>query len=230
MQALRFTLAAAAIALASPVRAEPADPRPPNAPNQRPAFPDQTRAPKPERPTPVVVTTFAEGIASGWGFKFLPDGRVLVTEKAGRLRIVSQDGKPGPAIPGVPAVDPGGQGGLLDVALSPDFARDRLVYLSFAEPRRDGNGTSVARGRLVEEGGSARLEDATVIFRQSPSYTNNLHFGSRLVFAPDGKLFVTVGERSDDATRVHAQDLASGFGKVFRLDPDGSTPSDNPFV
>lgn len=202
----------------------------PNAPNQRPAFEGQTRAPSPAQPLAVAVTPAVTGLQGVWALEFLPDGRMLVTEKAGRMRIIGTDGRPGPPIGGVPRVDARGQGGLLDVALSPDFATDRLVYLSFSEPRQDGNGTSVARGQLVEEGGQARLEGVQVIFRQTPSWTNNLHFGSRLVFAPDRKLFVTVGERSDNATRVHAQDLTSGFGKVFRINRDGSVPPDNPFV
>lgn len=121
---------------------------------------------------------------------------------------------------------------MLDVALSPDFTRDQLIYMSFSEPRSPvGNGTSVARARLVEEAGKIpRLEGLTVIFRQEPAWNNNLHFGSRLVFARDGHLFVTVGERSDAASRVHAQDLSSGFGKIFRIEADGTPPKDNPFV
>lgn len=202
----------------------------PNAPGQRPAFEGQTRAPSPTQKTAVSVTPVASGLQAGWALEFLPDGRMLVTEKAGRMRLVTTDGRIGPAIEGVPAVDSRGQGGLLDVALSPTFASDGLVYWSFSEPRPDGNGTSVARGQLVEVGGRARLDDVQVIFRQTPSYTNNLHFGSRLVFAPDGKLFVTVGERSDRETRVGAQDLRSGFGKVFRINADGSVPPDNPFA
>ena len=229
MSRLRGLLLAGALALGpSTGRAAPVDAGPPNAPSQRPAFPGQTRAAQPEAPLAVVVTPVATGLAGAWALEFLPDGRMLVSEKAGRLRIVGPDGRAGPPIAGVPAVDSRGQGGLLDVALSPGFATDRLLYWSFSEPRPDGNGTSVARGRLSEDG--TRFEGVQVVFRQTPSWTNNMHFGSRLVFAPDGRLFVTVGERSDNATRVHAQDLDSGFGKVFRIEPDGGIPSDNPFV
>jgi glucose/arabinose dehydrogenase len=226
---MRFKLAAwLAVSLATTASAQTA---PPNAPDQKPAFPGQTRAPAPAQASAVGTTTVAEGIQGGWGFVFLPDGRMLVTEKAGRLRLVGKEGRPGPPLAGVPAVDSRGQGGLLDVALSPGFAQDRLVYLSFSEPRQGGgNGTSVARGRLVEEGESARLEDVQVVFRQMPAWENNMHFGSRLVFAPDGKLFVTVGERSDREPRVQAQQLSSGLGKVFRINPDGSAPADNPFA
>ena len=224
----RFLLAA--LTLTAAAGAATAQTEPPNAPGQRPAFPQQTRAPAPERATAVAVTPAAEGLQSGWGFEFMPDGRTVVTEKPGRIRIVGRDGKPGDPVAGVPRVDGRGQGGLLDIALSPGFANDRLVFFSFTEPRERGNGASVARARLVEEGGRARLEDVQVIFRQTPAWENNLHFGSRLVFAPDGKLFVTVGERSDRTPRVQAQQLSSGLGKVFRINPDGSAPPDNPFV
>jgi glucose/arabinose dehydrogenase len=233
---MRIAIAAVAAVLAvagaaGPARAASAETAPPNAPNQTPAFPGQTRAPLPAQATAFATTMVAEGIQGGWAFAFLPDARVIVTEKAGRLRIVGQDGRPGAPVAGVPSVDARGQGGLLDVALSPDFARDRLVYLSFSEPRQGGgNGTSVARGTLAEEGGQARLDNVQVIFRQTPAWQNTMHFGSRLAFAPDGKLFVTVGERFEREPRVQAQNLASGLGKVFRINPDGSTPADNPFV
>ena len=234
MRKRTVAIAAALVAgsLSAPAAwAASAETAPPNAPDQKPAFPGQTRAPAPAEPTAVATTTVAEGIQGGWGFEFLPDGRMIVTEKSGQLRIVPPNGTPGEPIKGVPKVDARGQGGLLDVALSPNFAEDRLVYLSFSEPRQGGgNGTSVARGKLVEENGQPRLENVQVIFRQTPAWQNNMHFGSRLVFAPDGKLFVTVGERSDREPRVQAQQLSSGLGKVFRINPDGSAPADNPFV
>ncbi len=222
----------AALILAASLAVAPAlaQEGPPNAPDQRPAFPGQTRAPAPAAATAVAVTPVAAGLRDAWGFEFLPDGRMIVTERRGALRLVARDGTAGPAIEGIPAVDARGQGGLLDVALSPRFAEDRLVYLSFAEPRADGNGTSVVRGRLVEEAGRARFADAQVVFRQTPSYRGDKHFGSRLTFAPDGRLFVTVGERSDAGPRVQAQDLGSGLGKVFRIEADGRVPADNPFV
>ncbi|MGA0598622.1 PQQ-dependent sugar dehydrogenase [Enterovirga sp. CN4-39] len=234
MRKRTVAIAAALVAgsLSAPAAwAASAETAPPNAPDQKPAFPGQTRAPAPAEPTAVATTTVAEGIQGGWGFEFLPDGRMIVTEKSGQLRIVPPNGTPGEPIKGVPKVDSRGQGGLLDVALSPNFAEDRLVYVSFSEPRQGGgNGTSVARGKLVEENGQPRLENVQVIFRQTPAWQNNMHFGSRLVFAPDGKLFVTVGERSDREPRVQAQQLSSGLGKVFRINPDGSAPADNPFV
>ena len=207
-----------------------ADDGPPNARDQSPAFPGQTRAPRPAVPLPGAVIPFAEGLAPSWALEFLPDRRILTTEKAGGMRILAADGRSSVEVTGVPRVDGRGQGGLLDVAPSPDFARDRLVFFSFSEPRGGGNGTSVARATLVEENGRARLDGLSVIFRQEPAWTNNLHFGSRLVFATDGTLFVTVGERSDAETRGQAQDLRSGLGKVFRINPDGSIPADNPFA
>lgn len=173
---------------------------------------------------PVRLVTVASGLERPWGMAFLPDGRLLVTEKPGRLRLVSLEGKVGPPLSGVPIVDAAGQGGLLDVALDPDFPKSRLVYVSYAEPREGGNGTAVARGRLTETG----LEDVKVIFRQQPTVQSGHHFGSRLVFARDGRLFVTLGERNSE--RARAQDLDSHIGKVVRIERDGGVPSDNPFV
>ncbi len=176
----------------------------------------------------IQVTTVAEGLAYPWGLDFLPDGRMIVSERPGRLRLVSADGTVAAPIAGVPLVDARGQGGMLDVALHPDFASNRLVYFSFSE--RDGalNGTSVARARL-SAGGDA-LENLEVIFRQEPKVDSTLHFGSRLVFDGKGHLFVTLGERFDEEFRQQAQDVGSLFGKVVRLNEDGSIPQDNPFV
>lgn len=207
----------------------PAETAAPEAP-YKPLLPNQTRAPKPDTATAVKTETVAKGLDSPWAMEFLPDGRMLVTEKAGKMRIVAKDGTVGAPIDGVPKVMAKGQGGLLDVALSPSFASDRLVYISYSEPREKGNGTTVARAKLIEDKGAGRLDDLKVIFRQMPSYDGDKHFGSRLVFAPDGKLFVTVGERSDKVTRVQAQDLSSGLGKVFRIDTDGNAVKDNPFA
>jgi glucose/arabinose dehydrogenase len=172
----------------------------------------------------VRLVTVAEGLEHPWGIAFLPDGRALVTERPGRLRVVAKDGTVGPALDGVPAVAATGQGGLLGIALDPDFASNRLVYLSYAEPREGGNGTSVARGQLEERG----LVDVEVIFRQQPTVPGRHHFGSRLVFARDGRLFVTLGDRNSE--RARAQTLDSHIGKVVRIERDGSVPADNPFV
>lgn len=177
---------------------------------------------------PLDVQTVASGLENPWGLAFLPDGRMLVTERAGRLRIVSRNGTVSSPVIGVPPVLASGQGGLLDVALAPDFDATRLVYLSYAEPREGASGTSVARGRLVEDAGNARLENVEVIFRQQPAVSGSGHYGSRLVFGRDGTLFVTLGERQTQ--RARAQDLSTHLGKVARILPDGGVPDDNPFA
>jgi aldose sugar dehydrogenase len=169
--------------------------------------------------------TIARGLEHPWGLAFLPDGRMLVTERPGRVRIITPGGQLSKPLSGVPRVLASGQGGLLDVALDPQFADNRLVYLSYAEPQEDGTaGTAVARGRLLDN----RLEDMRVIYRQHPLVKGNLHFGSRLVFARDGTLFVTQGDRFN--YREQAQDLSSGLGKIVRINPDGSLPPDNPYM
>jgi aldose sugar dehydrogenase len=181
--------------------------------------------------THVRVQTFASGLTHPWGLAFLPDGVMLVTERPGRMRIVGPDGKLSTPLDGLPAVDARRQGGLLDVMLHPEFARNNLVYFSYAEPGEGGsNGTAVARGRL-ERGGTPRLADVQVIFRQEPKVTGSQgHFGSRLVFDREGKLWVTVGERLLDQYRVRAQTLDNHFGKVLRLNDDGTPAPDNPFI
>jgi glucose/arabinose dehydrogenase len=172
----------------------------------------------------VRVETVARGLEHPWALEFLPDGRMLVTERPGRLRIVDLSGRISQPLAGVPEVEAAGQGGLLDVALDPGFAQNRLVYLSYAELREGGAGTAVARGRLGED----RLDDVRVIYRQQPKVAGGNHFGSRLVFARDGRLFVTQGERF--GYRDQAQDLSSLLGKIVRINADGSVPDDNPFV
>ena len=185
-----------------------------------------TKAPARESPRPVKVETFARGLVHPWGLAFLPDGRLLVTERPGRLRLISKQGELAPAISGVPDVYASGQGGLLDVALAPDFANSQLIYLSYAEPRGGGkNGTSVARARLVATDGGGRLEDVQVIFRQEPAYASSHHFGSRLVFMPDGSLFITAGERFSQ--RDEAQNPGNHIGKLMRLSPDGAAYAGN---
>lgn len=174
----------------------------------------------------VRVVEVATGLEHPWSIAFLPEGRMLVTERPGRLRIVEQDGRISAPVAGVPRVEAIGQGGLLDVALSPDFVRSQLIFLSYAEPREGGNGTSVARARLVD----GRLADFKVIFRQMPGVDSPGHFGSRLVFARNGLLFVTLGERQSKHFAIRAQDLESDFGKVVRLTADGAAPPDNPFA
>ncbi|KRE02129.1 hypothetical protein ASE63_07070 [Bosea sp. Root381] len=174
----------------------------------------------------LTVETVASGLEHPWGLAFLPDGRMLVTERPGRLRLVGTDGKLSPPITGVPNVAARGQGGLLDVALDPGFAQNRTVYLSFAEARAGGSGTSVARARLNARG--TALEGVSVIFRQMPTVSSNLHFGSRLVFDRSGALFVTVGDRYSQ--RDQAQNPANHIGKIMRIRPEGGAAEGNPKV
>lgn len=206
----------------------PLETRAANAPDQRPAFAGQTRAPGVRTQAALAHTVVASGLVEPWGLAMLPDGRWLVTERPGRLRIVTAQGVVGEPITGLPEVDARGQGGLLDVLVGPSFAQDRLIYWSYAEPRQGGNATSVARGRLSPDG--ARVENVQVIFRALPAYEGTLHYGSSLAFAPDGKLFITLGERSDAPMRPQAQDLGSHMGKTIRINADGTVPQDNPFV
>ncbi len=172
------------------------------------------------------VHTVADGLANPWAVAFLPDGQgFLVSERPGNLRRISPEGAISAPLVGVPKVYATGQGGLLDVVLSPDFATDRLVYLSYAEAGDGAAGTTVGRGRLSAD--TTALEGFEVIFRQQPKLSNGVHFGSRLVFDRDGHLFIALGDNNDRPT---AQALDKLQGKLVRLYPDGSIPQDNPFV
>ena len=213
---------------ADAVTGAPVETRPAHGADQQPAFAGQTRAPGVRTEQAMSHTVVAEGLEHPWGLAQLPDGRWLVTEKPGRMRIVTGQGTIGEPVQGLPAVDARGQGGLLDVVVGPDFANDRMIYWSYSEPREGGNATSVARGKLSGTGN--RVDDVQVIFRALPVYDGDKHFGSSLAFAPDGKLFITLGERSDRPMRPQAQDLGSHMGKTIRINADGSVPSDNPFV
>jgi glucose/arabinose dehydrogenase len=189
---------------------------------------EQGSAQRSPQPDPIEGVVTAETVASEleypWALAFLPDGRILVTERPGRLRIVAPSGRVSEPLGGVPKVQAAGQGGLLDVAVDPKFSENRLVYLSYAEPGVGGAGTAVARGRL----GEGELDQVQVIYRQQPKVQGGGHFGSRLVFAQDGTLFITQGDRQ--GYREQAQNLGSGLGKLIRINPDGSIPRDNPFV
>jgi glucose/arabinose dehydrogenase len=207
--------------------------RPPEAPRQTPAFAGQTRAAVKKSDVAFDVVTITGGLEHPWGMAFLPDGRMLVTEKPGRMRVVSMDGAlSAPAI-GLPEVDARGQGGLLDVAIDPDFTANRLIYWSYAEVDAAGNtNTAVARGTFIDAvaGAPPRIQDARTIYRQTPKMPSTAHYGSRLVFARDGTLFVTQGERMINEGRMQAQRLDGLLGKVVRINPDGSIPADNPFT
>jgi aldose sugar dehydrogenase len=181
----------------------------------------QSVAPDAQR---IAVDVVASGLVYPWALAFLPDGRMLVTERPGALRIVTSRGEISAPIADVPAVQAEGQGGLLDVALDPQFASNRALYLSYAERGAGGAGTAVARAELTGE----RLTNVRVIFRQQPKVSGRNHFGSRLVPRGDGTLFVALGDRFTQ--RERAQDLTSTIGKVVRIGTDGSIPADNPFV
>lgn len=173
-------------------------------------------APKPE----VVV----QGLSDPWSLAFLPDGRMLITERGGSIRIAGKDGQLAPPLTGLPAVDVGGQCGLLDVAVDPDFARNRFIFWTFAEPGQPGNSTAIARGRLVDD----KLVDVRTIFSQKPKIASRAHCGSRIVFDRAGNLWVGLGDRFTE--RDQAQNPANHLGKIIRIDRDGKAPADNPFV
>ena len=188
-------------------------------------FAEPTRSPTPaSSPSPFKITTVTEGLQNPWGLALLPDGRMLVTERPGRMRLISREGKLSTPLTGVPNVVAQGQGGLLDVTLSPTFAQDKLVYWAYSESGDGGAGTAVARGRL----GESSIDEAKVIWRQTPKVNSPNHFGSRIVFRSDGTLFVTLGDRYNQRPLV--QDLSSTIGKLVRINADGTIPRDNPFV
>ena len=176
-------------------------------------------------PRPEVV---ASGLENPWGVGFLPDGRFLVTEKSGRIRVVGADGKLGAPVAGLPAIATGGQGGLLDVLVDSAFARNRTFYFCFSEPEAGGsaNSTALARAQLSADG--SRLEGLKVIFSQRPKVASRHHFGCRIVEAKDGSLFLTLGDRF--SRKEDAQKLDNHLGKLVRIAKDGSVPADNPFV
>lgn len=209
-----------------------------------PAFTGQTRAPERLSNVRLNIETVATGLIHPWAIALMPDGRMLVTERPGRLRVVSRDGTISPPVEGLPLVVAQSperpldiapataqrQGGLLDVVLAPDFARSRMIYWAYSEERggERRNGTSVARGRLSDD--ARRVENVQVIFRQEPAWESLLHFGASLVFDRAGHLYVGLGERSVIDARPLAQDLSTHIGKVVRINADGTVPRDNPFV
>jgi glucose/arabinose dehydrogenase len=176
---------------------------------------------------PIQVETVTNGLQYPWGLAFLPDGRMLVTERPGRLRIVTPDGKLSPPIAGLPKVFARGQGGLHDVIVDRNFSQNRTIYFCFADPFRSGARTALARARLADEA-TPYIEDLRVIFKQDGPLSNGNHFGCRIVQMPDNNLFLTMGDHF--SYRDEAQNLANHLGKVVRIAPDGSVPTDNPFV
>ncbi|SFS30302.1 PQQ-dependent sugar dehydrogenase [Sphingobacterium wenxiniae] len=194
----------------------------------KPAFEGQTRIAGVKTTTPYGHTVLTDKLKSPWGIAVLPDGRALVTEKEGTMRIVSADGTVSEAITGIPKVDSQGQGGLLGLTLDPNFASNRMVYWVFSEPVNGGNHTAVGKGKLAEDEKS--IEGATVIYQALPTYDGKLHYGGRIIFDKSGNLLVSTGERSDLATRPQSQDLKSALGKIVRITTDGKPAAGNPFA
>jgi glucose/arabinose dehydrogenase len=175
----------------------------------------------------LTVETVARGLVNPWALAFLTDGRMLVTERPGRMRIVGKDGKLSPALTGMPRVFARGQGGLHDVVLDRDYAQTSTIYFCFAQPANGGGRTALARAKLIDEA-TPRLDDVKLIFQQEGPLSSGNHFGCRIAQAPDGNLFLTLGEHF--TTRDQAQNLGNHLGKIVRIKPDGSVPPDNPFV
>lgn len=216
-------LAAGGLAIAA--GAAPVPQGEPNSPEQKPAFAGQTRAPAMSSTAAFEVETVAAGLSKPWGVDFLADGRMLVTEKTGALRIVGKDGNLSAPVPGVPEVDARGQGGLLDVGV-----KGNTVCLTYAEPRGEGKTGTAAYCATPSAKGAFSMAGGKVVFRQTPAWASTKHYGSRLVFARDGNLFITTGERSDPEPRQYAQNLDATLGKVVRVTMAGAPAPGNPFA
>jgi len=206
---------------------DPVETSPPNT-NYKPAFVGQTRVGSVRTTTELKIEEIAQNIGRPWGIISMPNGDLLITDKMGFMQLFTSDGTLIAKIEGFPTVDDGGQGGMLDVAVDPDFNTNRMIYWTFSEPFGNGNLTSVAKGKLSND--NKRIENPTVIFRAEPSYKGSLHYGGRIIFDTQGNLYVSTGERSDLATRPQAQQLNSALGKILKMDKNGQAISDNPFV
>lgn len=193
----------------------------------KPAFEGQTRIAGVKSATSYEGTLLDSSLTRPWGIATLPDGRFIITEKGGAMKVTTAEGKVGTTVSGVPKVDSEGQGGLLGVCIDPAFEQNRMVYWAFSEPVSGGNLTSVAKGKLSAD--EKKLEGVKVIYRATPAFKGKLHYGGRVIFTKDGNLIVTTGERSDISTRPKAQDLNSGLGKVIRITTDGKPVGGNPF-
>lgn len=194
----------------------------------KPAFKGQTRIAPIKTTTPYSVEILNQNLGKPWGIVNLPDGRFLITEKTGFINVVSSDGKQVSKIEGFPKVDSKGQGGMLDVALDPDFKTNNMIYFVFSEPFGDGNLTSVGKGKLSQD--MKNISDVQVVFRATPSYDGDKHYGGRLQIDKDGNLFVSTGERSDKQTRVYAQKTDNYLGKILKITKDGKPAPGNPFM
>ncbi|WP_245798409.1 PQQ-dependent sugar dehydrogenase [Cnuella takakiae] len=200
---------------------------PPNT-SYQPAFPGQTRIGSVTTQTAYEGKLLNSALSRPWGITTLPDGRLLITEKSGTMRIATTQGQLGPSITGIPAVDDRGQGGLLGLTVDPQFTANRMVYWVFSEPVQEGNLTAVAKGRLSDN--EQQIENATVIYRAGPAYNGTMHYGGRIVVDGTGNLIISTGERSDLATRPQAQDPASGLGKIIRITKEGQPAPGNPTI
>lgn len=194
----------------------------------KPAFEGQTRIAGAKTTTPYEAVIIADGLSNPWAVTSLPDGRLVITEKGGTIRIATTNGGLSTPITGFPEVDDRNQGGLLDVAPAPDFDKSRMLYFTFAEKTSQGSLTAVGKGKLSAD--EKQIENFQVIFRAIPYYDNSMHFGSRIVFDDKGNIFVSTGERSDLATRPKAQLLDNGYGKIIHITPDGKPVAENPFI
>lgn len=215
------------IATSSDTSSNPVETKSPNT-DYKPAFAGQTRIGGVKTSTPIEGKVLTSDLKKPWGITSLPDGRLLITEKGGTMRIATQTGEVSAAITGLPEVNSNGQGGLLGLTLDPSFASNRMVYWTFSENTSGGNLTAVAKGRLSDDG--TKMENATVIYRATPAYNGNLHYGSRIIFDKTGNIIFSTGERSDKVTRPQAQDVNSGLGKIIRITPDGKPAPGNPTV
>ncbi|WP_336516438.1 PQQ-dependent sugar dehydrogenase [Pollutibacter soli] len=205
----------------------PVETKTPNS-TYKPAFVGQTRIGAVVTKSTYEVKLLDSSLRSPWGIAPLPDGRFIVTEKEGNIRILSANGKPGEHISGVPKVNPRSQGGLLGICIDPAFEQNKLIYWAFSEPLAEGNITSVGKAKLSSDEKS--LEDVTVIYRATPAVRGPYHYGGRVLFAKDGTLFLSTGEHADPDSRFQAQDINSGLGKIIRLTTEGKPAPGGPFA
>lgn len=208
----------------TPGTSSPVETQMPNSTQYKPAFEGQTRIAGVKTATTFATKIVTQALIKPWSMVAMPDGRFLITQKEGMFRIVSPNGTVSNNISGAPALDAAGQGGLLGVALDPDFITNRMIYFVFSEPVAGGNHAAVARARLRED--ETAIENPTVIYRVTPTYKGNLHNGGKLVFNKEGNLFVTSGERSDIATRPLAQDNTTSLGKILLITKTGQAVTD----
>lgn len=211
---------------AADTTAQPVETREPNS-SYKPAFEGQTRVKGVRTKTPYVARILTADLKKPWGIAILPDGRLLITEKEGTMRIATDDGQLSAPITGLPDVNSKGQGGLLGLTIDPQFSTNRMVYWVFSENRPGGTLTAVAKGKLSDD--EKKIENATVIYRATPAHDGTLHYGGRILFDKQGNLVVSTGERSDMVTRPQAQDLKSGLGKIVRITTEGKPAAGNPF-